>query len=310
MVAVSAFRWEDYRGHCREQVPLAQYTWFRVGGPADYLFKPRSTEELQHFLAHKPQTLPAFVLGMGSNLIIRDGGIPGVVIRLSKLNQITVHDNLTLTVGSGCLDRTVALTAAGHGLGGLEFLAGIPGTIGGAIRMNAGAYGTEIKDILVNTKVIDNHGNMHLMTGEDLELRYRHSALPRDWTVVEATFRALSSAPPAQLHDRIEQLLQEREMAQPVNSRTGGSTFKNPPGEHKAWQLIDQAGCRGLRLGGAHVSTKHCNFLINDAGATANDLETLGETVRQRVHDHTASLTGHGIWLEWEILRVGLAATS
>jgi UDP-N-acetylmuramate dehydrogenase len=284
------------RGRYAEGTELSKLTWFRVGGPAEVLYKPIDVEDLSFFLKQKSKEVPALTIGVGSNLLVRDGGISGVVIRLQGFNNIVVQGN-EIEVGAGVLDRTLALVAQEEGLQNLEFLAGIPGTIGGALRMNAGCYGTEIKDILVSALAVDNQGKVHKLTPEDMGFSYRHSEIPEDWVFVGARFKA-KSGNSQEIAARIEKLLAEREGAQPIKSRTGGSTFANPEG-YKAWELIDKAGCRGLKIGGAQVSEKHCNFLINTGDATAEDLEALGETVRAGV------LESSGISLRWEIVRIG-----
>lgn len=287
------------RGRYTPQARLADLTWFRVGGPTDVLFRPADCDDLSLFLSQISSDIPVTILGAGSNVLVRDGGIPGVVIRLGRgFSEATLgEDGTTLSVGAGCLDRTVALTCQERGLGGLEFLVGIPGTIGGAVKMNAGAYGTEIKDVLVWADVMDPQGVKHRLTRDDLGFSYRHSELPPGWIVVGA---ALGGEPqdPQVISPKLQHILAEREATQPVRGRTGGSTFKNPLPE-KAWELIDKAGCRGLMIGDAQVSEKHCNFLLNLDKASAQDLESLGEEVRQRVFQ----LTGHE--LEWEIIRLG-----
>lgn len=284
------------RGRYTEGAELSKLTWFRVGGPAEVLYKPADLEDLSFFLKHNSREIPILTIGVGSNLLVRDGGISGVVLRLQGFNNIVVQGN-EIEVGAGVLDRTLALVAQEEGLQNLEFLAGIPGTIGGALRMNAGCYGTEIKDILVSALAVDGQGKVHKLTPEDMGFSYRHCKIPQDWIFVGARFKA-KSGDSQEIAARIENLLIEREDAQPVKSRTGGSTFANPEG-YKAWELIDKAGCRGLKIGGAQVSEKHCNFLINTGDATAEDLEVLGEMVKARV------LESSGIDLRWEIVRVG-----
>lgn len=262
------------------------------------VFKPADGDDLAFFLKHRPADLPVCVLGAGSNVIVRDGGFPGCVIRLTRdLARIRV-DGDTVFAGGGALDRTVSLVAADHGLGGLGFLCGIPGTVGGAVRMNAGASGGEIRDRFAGCTALDPEGQVHQLAADDLDFSYRHSALPPGWIVLEARLQGEPGQEPAQLHNSIREMLFQREQAQPVHGRTGGSTFKNPPGM-SAWKLVDQAGCRGMRLGDAEVSEKHCNFLMNTGQATAQDLEQLGETVRQKV------LQATGVELEWEIVRMG-----
>lgn len=285
-------------GRYQSSVMLAEHTWFKVGGPAAVVFKPHDVQDLAFFLKHRPSECPLLTLGAGSNIIVRDGGFSGCVIRLARgFSHIRVEDNC-IVAGAGALDRTVSLVAADHGLAGLGFLCGIPGTLGGAVTMNAGAYGTELKDILVEACVLDPQGTLHRLTPEDLGFSYRHSCLPEGWIVVEVRLRGKLGHRVQDLHQEIKEILQRREETQPVRGRTGGSTFKNPPG-HAAWTLIDQAGCRGLSVGGAHMSEKHCNFMLNTGHATAHDLETLGEQVRERVQAAT------GVSLEWEIMRVG-----
>lgn len=288
------------RGRYTSQALLSDLTWFRVGGPTDVLFRPADPDDLASFLSQISPTTPPTIIGAGSNVLVRDGGIPGVVIRLGRgFSEIVAdEDGRTLYVGAGCLDRTVALHCQELGLGGLEFLVGIPGAIGGAVKMNAGAYGTEIKDVLVWADVLDSQGNKHRLTVQDLGFSYRHSALPHGWVVIGAALRG-EPADPQTISVKIQHILAEREATQPTRGRTGGSTFKNPLPE-RAWELIDKAGCRGLQIGDAQVSEKHCNFFLNLDKATAQDLETLGEEVRRRV----SQTTGHE--LEWEIIRMGI----
>ena len=286
------------RGRLSEQAPLNGITWFRVGGPAEVMFRPADRDDLLAFLAAKPADVPVTVLGVGSNVLIRDGGLPGVVIRLGRgfANIEAVEGDILC--GAGALDLNVATSAKLFGIAGLEFLSGVPGTIGGALRMNAGAYGKEIKDILVWAEAADAEGKAHRLSLSDMGFQYRHSALPEDWIALAARLRGEPGDQPL-IDARIREIQAQRAESQPLRTRTGGSTFKNPEG-HKAWQLIDAAGCRGLKVGGAMVSEKHCNFLINTGDASAADLETLGEEVRRRVKDSS------GIELEWEIRRLGL----
>ncbi len=285
------------RGQYRENADLSKSTWFAVGGPADVLFKPADAEDLANFLKNKPVDISHLVLGVGSNVLVRDGGIDGVVIRLGKgFTEITLDDN-HIICGAGALDLNIALYAQKIGLTGLEFLSGIPGTLGGAVKMNAGAYGCEIKDVLVSACAIDNQGNTHTLSLVDLAFTYRHSALPEGWIITSATLKG-TPGDKQEIAERIRQIREEREASQPTRARTGGSTFKNPD-TNRAWELIDQAGCRGLQVGGAIMSEKHCNFMINTGTASAQDLETLGETVKQKV------LQNSGIALEWEIKRIG-----
>lgn len=286
------------RGEYRENVPLARYTWFRVGGPAEVLYLPRDVEDLREFLRAADSEVPVTVMGVASNLLIRDGGIPGVVIRLrGAFNEIDQIES-GIRAGAGALDINVARFAAERGLSGLEFLSGIPGVIGGAVRMNAGAYDAEIKGVLRRAEAIGRNGVRHRVDAAALGFRYRHSDAPSDWIFVSADLAA-TSGDPARIAARMDEIASARNDSQPIRNRTGGSTFKNPP-QKRAWELIDDAGCRGLRIGGAAVSEQHCNFLINTGAATARDLETLGEEVRRRVRDHS------GIDLEWEIRRVGV----
>ncbi len=289
------------RGRLTADAPLAGVTWFRVGGPAEVLFKPADVKDLAAFLAGKPADVPVTVIGVGSNLLVRDGGVPGVVIRLGKGFVEIEPEGEDLICGSGALDLNVALTAAQAGIGGLEFLSGVPGTIGGALRMNAGAYGREMQDVLVSAEALDARGQPQRLSHEQMGFSYRHCAVPEDWIFTRAVLRGRPSSQ-AEVAARMDEIKAAREASQPLRTATGGSTFANPPG-HKAWQLIDQAGCRGLRIGGAQVSEKHCNFLINTGDATAADLETLGETVRRRVFETS------GIDLKWEIRRIGVPAS-
>jgi UDP-N-acetylmuramate dehydrogenase len=286
------------RGTYTENAPLKDLVWFRVGGAAEILFRPADAEDLATFLYAKPEDLPVAVIGVGSNLLVRDGGIPGVVVRLSgNFGKIAV-DGTRVRAGAAALDATVARMAAEAGIAGLEFLRGVPGTIGGALRMNAGCYGREIKDVFVQATAVGGSGNLVTLSSSDMGFVYRKSSVPEDVIFVEAVFEGA----PADANDvrtRMNALVEQRESTQPVRAKTGGSTFKNPPG-HKAWQLIDEAGCRGLVRGGAQVSEKHCNFLINTGDATAADIEGLGEEVRARVK------AKFGIVLEWEIKRVGI----
>jgi len=286
------------RGRLTERAPLAGVTWFRVGGAAEVMFRPADEDDLAQFLAARPADVPVTVVGVGSNLLVRDGGIPGVVVRLGRGFVEVSRDGEHVRAGSGALDANVARWCAEEGLEGLEFYSGIPGTIGGALRMNAGAYGVETKDVLVAAEAVDLSGRVHTVDAAALGLTYRHSDAPADWIFTAATFRA-KPGERAAIGKRMDEIQASREATQPIRSRTGGSTFKNPPGE-KAWQLIERAGCRGLTRGGAMVSEKHCNFLINTGGATAAELEGLGEDVRRRVREAT------GITLEWEIKRVGV----
>ena len=288
---------EHFRPRIREQVDTSRTNWFRVGGIAEFVFRPQDTADLSAFLKLLPQDIPATVLGVGSNLIVRDGGIDGVLIKLGRgFTQIDAAGD-KVTTGAGALDVNVAAVACEHGLTGLEFLCGIPGTIGGAVRMNGGAYGADISQLLIEAEIVQRDGSVYTLPGEQLEFSYRRSALP-EGAVVTGTVLRGQPGNKEDIAARMAEISSARESTQPVRSRTGGSTFKNPEG-HKAWQLIEQAGCRGLEVGGAQVSQLHCNFLINTGAATAADLENLGEEVRQRVQEKT------GILLEWEIKRIG-----
>ena len=285
------------RGTMREGVPLGPFTWLRVGGPAQFLFQPADLADLCDFRRALSGALPVFPMGVASNLLVRDGGLEGVVVRLGgELARIEI-EGTTLLAGAGARDQRVAQEACRAGLSGLEFLIGIPGTIGGAVKMNAGAFSGETADRLLWAELVDAEGRQHRLERDELGLAYRRSAVPADWILVRAAF-ALAAADPEVIRARMEAIRAEREARQPIGVATGGSTFKNPPGV-KAWQLIEAAGCRGLRNGAAMVSEKHCNFLINTGGATAADLENLGELVRERVRAHS------GVVLEWEIVRVG-----
>jgi UDP-N-acetylmuramate dehydrogenase len=277
-------------------------TWFRVGGPAELLFRPADTEDLAAFLAALPADLPVTVIGVGSNLLVRDGGIPGVTIRLGRGFAEIAPEGDIVTAGAGALDMNVALTAAQAGIGGLEFLSGIPGTIGGGFQTNAGAYGREFKDALVSADALDRSGSLHTRGPAEMGLSYRHSEIDRDWVFVGARFKG-APGDPAAIVAGMEEIKAARESSQPIRARTGGSTFANPTGD-KAWRLIDEAGCRGLVRGGAMVSEKHANFLINTGNATAGDIEGLGEEVRRRVQERS------GILLQWEIRRIGLSKSA
>ncbi len=285
------------RGRLTADAPLAPVTWFRVGGTAEIMFRPADEADLAEFLAAKPRDVPITVLGVASNLLVRDGGIPGIVIRLGRAFVAVTTDGNTVRAGAGALDLNVALTCREAGIAGLEFLSGIPGTIGGALRMNAGAYGRDIKALLRRAVALDGSGRRHEVAAAALGLDYRSCAAPADWIFVAAEF-AGDAGDPAAIGQRMDEIQAAREASQPIRSRTGGSTFANPSG-HKAWELIDRAGCRGLTRGGAQVSEKHANFLINTGNATAADLEGLGEEVRRRVFENS------GIVLDWEIKRVG-----
>ena len=287
------------RGSLTHDAPLKDLVWFRTGGPAEILFRPADADDLAAFLAAKPADLKVSVIGVGSNLLVRDGGIPGAVVRLSSAFGKVTTEGLRVCAGAAALDGAVARAAADAGIAGLEFLRGVPGTIGGALKMNAGCYGREIRDIFVKATAIDGKGNIVTLKPADMAFEYRKArGVSDDLIFVEAVFEGVADEPAA-IRVRMEELSANREASQPIKSKTGGSTFKNPPG-HKAWQLIDDAGCRGFQLGGAQVSEKHTNFLINTGDATAAELEALGEEVRKRVKEKS------GITLEWEIKRVGL----
>lgn len=289
------------RGRLTADAPLAPVTWFRVGGMAEVLFRPADVEDLSAFLAALPRDVPVTVLGVASNMLVRDGGVRGVVIRLLRGFVDVTVDGTMIVAGAGALDLNVALTARDHGVAGLEFLSGVPGTIGGALRMNAGAYGGEMKDIVESAELVARDGTRRSVSLAELGFTYRHSAAPDDAIFVSATLRGRSSDQGA-IGARIVEIDQAREASQP-RSRTGGSTFVNPPGA-RAWELVDRAGCRGLKFGGAQVSEKHCNFLINTGDATAHDIETLGEEVRRRVFEQS------GVALLWEIKRIGEFASA
>jgi len=288
------------RGRIQPNAPLAPFTWFRAGGHAEILVRPADAEDLAQFLYKLPHDVPVHVIGACSNLIVRDGGLPGVTIRLARGFSTIITDHEGVTAGAAALDVTVAEHAAGASLTGLEFLSGIPGSIGGAVVMNAGAYGGDIANVLHWAEVVTRTGEQRRLSSADLAFAYRHAALPPGAVVTRARLRAVCGAPPL-IATRMAEIRQMRDASQPVRARTGGSTFRNPDGA-KAWELIDAAGCRGLTRGGAQVSEKHCNFLINTGGATAADIEGLGEEVRRCV------LAATGITLDWEIRRMGVPA--
>lgn len=286
-------------GKLTPNAPLAPLVWFKAGGAADWLFEPKNTDDLVGFVAALDPAMPLMPLGLGSNMIVRDGGVPGVVVRLGKaFAKVEALDATTIRCGGGASGITVSSAARDAGIGGLEFLRGIPGTVGGFVRMNGGAYGREVADILVACDVLLRSGDVQTLLPAELHYSYRHSQLPEGAIVINAT---LCGAPedPAVIQAEMDRIAAAREESQPLRTKTGGSTFKNPDG-HKAWQLVDQAGCRGLTIGGAQVSEKHTNFLINTGDASAADIEALGEEVRKRVKDKS------GVLLEWEIQRVGL----
>jgi UDP-N-acetylmuramate dehydrogenase len=292
----------NLRGRLSANAPLAGVTWFRVGGPAQVLFSPADEEDLATLLGALPREVPMTLIGLGSNLIVRDGGVEGVIVRLGgkAFNSIEVADGCRILVGAAAPDQFVAKAAAAAGVDGLAFLRGVPGSIGGALRMNAGAHGDEVKDVLVEARGVERSGARRVFSNADMGFSYRHSAIAAD---VIFTGAVLQGRPgdPAAIVAEMERITRVREETQPIREKTGGSTFKNPPGE-KAWRLIDQAGCRGLMIGDAEVSPMHCNFLINRGGATAADIEALGEEVRRRVRESS------GVTLEWEIRRVGIPA--
>ena len=286
------------RGRLTADAPLAPLVWFKSGGRAELLFEPADAADLGDFLAGLDPAVPVMALGLGSNLIVRDGGVPGVVVRLGKPFATAGRlDETTLSCGGGASGILVSSTARDAGIGGVEFLRSIPGTVGGFVRMNGGAYGREVKDVLVECEIVLRTGKRERLGLSDLGYSYRHSALPEGCVVIAATFRGHAEAP-AIVQAEMDRIAAAREASQPLRSRTGGSTFKNPPGT-KAWQAIDHAGCRGLRIGDAQVSEKHCNFLLNLGGASSADIEALGEEVRKRVKADS------GVALEWEIQRVG-----
>jgi UDP-N-acetylmuramate dehydrogenase len=287
------------RGRLMANQSLSELTWFRAGGPAQVLFMPEDEADLAYFLARLPDRIPITVVGLGSNLIVRDGGVPGVVVRLGRgFNAVTIEPGERVRAGAAVPDVKVARAAQEAGISGLAYLRGIPGAIGGALRMNGGAYGRETKDALIEARGLDRRGQLRLMAVADMHYAYRHCGAPPDIIFTEALFQGAAGDPVA-IAAAMDEITESREATQPVKSRTGGSTFKNPPGQ-KAWQLIDAAGCRGLRIGDAQVSPLHCNFLINLGSASSADIEGLGETVRARVKQ------GSGIDLEWEIKRIGV----
>jgi UDP-N-acetylmuramate dehydrogenase len=295
---VSVATLPQVRGKLTESAPLAPLVWFKSGGAAQWLFEPKDEEDLVSFLRELDPEVPVMALGLGSNMIVRDGGVPGVVVRLGKaFAKIEKIDEVTLRCGGGASGILVSSTARDAGIAGLEFLRGIPGTVGGFVRMNGGAYGREVQDILGEARVVLRDGTVETWPLDKLGYTYRHSEVPAGAVVVEATFRGTPGHSEA-IGSEMDAIARAREESQPLRSRTGGSTFKNPPG-HKAWVLVDAAGCRGLTMGDAQVSEKHCNFLLNLGSATSADIEALGEEVRRRV------LENSGITLEWEIQRIG-----
>lgn len=285
------------RGHLGANAPLDRETWFRVGGAAEVLFRPADRDDLIGLLREMPKGTPVTVIGLGSNLLVRDGGVRGVVVRMGREMAGIDVDADAVVVSAGAPDPAVAAAARDAGLAGLEFLSGIPGTIGGALRMNAGAYGGEMADILISCEAVDTEGEVHWLGHDDMGFGYRHCSIPEDWIFIGAALRGTPDDRSA-IAARMAEIRQKREASQPMRTRTGGSTFRNP-NRHTAWQLVDEAGCRGLARGGARVSDLHTNFLINTGDATAGDLESLGEEIRARVK------AGSGIDLHWEIRRIG-----
>ena len=290
------------RGRLTPNADMSKVTWFRAGGPAELMFQPADADDLATFLAALPAEVPVLPVGIGSNLLVRDGGIRGVVVRLSAkgFGQVEPIGNIRLQVGAAALDKRVAAAALEVGIGGFHFYHGIPGSIGGALRMNAGANGVETTNRVVEVHAVDRQGERHVLTHADMGYRYRHSAAPDDLIFTQAIMEGVPDDRDA-IRAAMDAVQHHRETVQPVREKTGGSTFKNPDG-HSAWKLVDEAGCRGLTVGGAQMSPMHCNFMINTGDATAHDLETLGETVRARVLDSC------GIELQWEIKRLGLFA--
>jgi UDP-N-acetylmuramate dehydrogenase len=299
LVAVIKQSAPKLRGRLLANQSLAELTWFRVGGPAQVLFMPEDEGDLSYFLSNLSREIAVTVVGLGSNLIVRDAGVEGVIVRLGRgFNEIAV-EGLRVRAGAAVPDVRVARAAQEAGIAGLSFMRGIPGGIGGALRMNGGAYGRETKDALIEARAVDRQGGIHVLSNADMHYTYRHCGAPDDYIFTQALFGG-ERGDPAVIAAEMDKITESREATQPIKSRTGGSTFKNPAG-HKAWQLIDAAGCRGLKVGGAQVSHMHCNFLINLGDATAADIETLGETVRRRVKETS------GVELDWEIKRIGAA---
>jgi len=298
-----AERLPELRGRLKEAASLADLTWFRVGGPAEILYSPADEADLAYFMRETPAEIPVTVIGLGSNLLVRDGGIAGVVIRLGRgFGEIDIEDGSRLRSGAAVPDVKVSRAAADAGIAGLSFYRGIPGCVGGALRMNGGAHGRETCEVVVEARAVDCKGRIHVLPVAELDYSYRHCGAAEDLVFTEALFQG-EPGDPAKILAEMDDIAAYREQAQPIKSRTGGSTFKNPPGQ-KAWQLIDAAGCRGISVGDAKVSEMHCNFLINDGSATGADLEELGETVRRRVKETS------GVELEWEIKRLGTAETA
>ncbi|MFW5660745.1 MAG: UDP-N-acetylmuramate dehydrogenase [Oceanicaulis sp.] len=293
----------EVRGKYTENVPVSGFSWLRVGGPAQVLYMPADEADLARFLAETPRDIDVRVVGALSNTLVRDGGLPGVTIKLSPaFGQVTVEDGAKVRAGAAALDKMVAKKAAKGGIAGLEFYVGVPGAVGGALVMNAGCYGTETRDRLIEAVALDRQGRRQIVPAERFNYSYRHSDIPDDWIFTEAMFQGEPDDPEA-VTERMDAITEKRESSQPIREKTSGSTFKNPDpdesGGKSAWQLVDAAGWRGKRIGGARFSEQHCNFLINDGAATANDLETLGETVRAEVKEK------FGVELQWEVRRVG-----
>jgi UDP-N-acetylmuramate dehydrogenase len=295
-------RLPEVRGKLVANAPLAEQTWFRVGGPAEVLYRPADEEDLAFFLVHCPADIPVTVIGAASNLLIRDGGLPGVVIRFSPSFALIKASGAELRVGAASIDLNVARAAQDAGIAGLEFLCGIPGTIGGGLRMNAGSYGREFKDIVVSADIIERNGTRRTLTPAQIGFSYRHTDVPDDVIFVSALLRG-DAGDPGDILCRMQEIQKSRNDSQPIREKTGGSTFANPdndPQKRKSWQLIEAAGCRGLKIGQAQMSEKHCNFLINTGNATAAEIESLGEEVRRRVRENS------GVELRWEIKRIGI----
>jgi len=292
-------RLPQVRGRLKSNALMSSLTWFRVGGPAEVLFTPEDEDDLVEFLGQLDEDIPVYTVGVGSNLLVRDGGVAGVVIRLGRgFGDLAVKEGHQVSCGTAVPDIRLARFALEHLIDGLTFFRGIPGTIGGALRMNAGAHGGETKDVLIEARAVDRKGNISVLSNRDMKFEYRHSGAPLDLIYTQALFQGKPGTA-ENIQAQMEKITQLRESAQPIKSRTGGSTFKNPEGE-KSWQLIDAAGMRGARVGGAQVSEMHCNFLINEGDASASDIETLGETVRTRVKENS------GVDLDWEIRRIGV----
>ena len=304
-----ADRLPPVRGKLIDNAPLADMTWLRVGGPAEILFLPADESDLANFLAETPQDIPVHILGAGSNTLVRDGGVPGIVVRLTApFGKVEPVDGNRLRAGAAALDKKVASVAAKAGIAGLEFFTGVPGAIGGAIRMNAGCYGTETCDVLVEAAALDRMGRRRIVTPDELGYAYRHSEAPDDWIFTEAVFQGRADEPEA-IASRMDEITARREQTQPIREKTSGSTFKNPdppgtPDQRKAWKLIDRAGWRGKKIGGARFSEQHANFLINDGTASAADLEAVGEGARADIRAAT------GIDLHWEVRRIGVETST